>query len=55
MCVAQPRCPGMGPSSCPPGIGKIVGLGEAWAWPKVSEGAPRAALGPVCCPHPGRL
>lgn len=49
MCVAQPRCPGMDTSSCLPGIGKIVGLRVA------SEGAPGAARGPVCCPHPGKL
>lgn len=52
MCVVQFRRPGMDTSSCLPDIGKIVGLGEAWAWPKVFKGAPGAALGPHVLPPP---
>lgn len=55
MCVVQPRCPRMDSSSRRSGIGKLVRLGEAWAWPKVSEGFLGAALGPERCPHPSRL
>jgi hypothetical protein len=45
----------MDTSSCPPGIGKLVGLREAWAWPKVSEGFLGQLWALSAAPTQGRL
>lgn len=51
MYVAPTRCPGIDASSRLPGIGKILGLGEA----RVPEGLLGQPWALVCCPHPGGL